>query len=445
MYYKSAIEEKKIPTILALSLLILMIGGLSSFLGKRSQNVLTDAKQLPIKRTEIANCSPFSCSVMAETRERVKMWIIYGEKSDRLNLSVSDARDLEKDKKMRFNHYFDIKNLKENTEYYCRFITDTGVSRQTCNFTTTPQFTTLAGNLAPAIGKVVSKGANPVKAAIVILKVEGANSLSTLTGETGGWVIPYYPLTKKGSFQLLLPQPDSTVNIEILGDEGEKSVITGAFKNINKLESKTIILGQNYTIVDEQSNVLAAFTTPFPKSPNIEILIPKEGALIPGNHPLFKGTALPGRKVQLTINPVKNTSRAKINLRPLTTYSDKRGVWMFSLTTDLQDGNYMMNLATNNKDGNQIQLKRNFVILKSGETVLGEATPEATLTPVATPTAGIVLTQVVTPTLTSTPEATITTVVFTTPTPPESGLSIMPLAITSLALIVIGTGLILIF
>lgn len=443
MYYNLDYKEKKIPTLLAMFFLFLIMGSLTFVFRGRPQKTSIQAGEVSLKNFEITNCTPHSCTAIAQTANSMPMWIIYGEDPTRLTLTSSDVRDLAADKKGRINHYFEINNLAENKKYYCRFITDKGPAGGICEFTTSPSFTTLTSNLAPVIGKITAKNGSPVARAIVVMEVEGANKLSTLTGDRGEWVIPFYPLTKRQSFQLFQPGPETSVKIKIIDDFGQETKIISNFKNLSQLETKTIILGTDFNIKGETTDVLSASSYVDNKDITFDINIPKEDALVAGQKPLFKGTAQPGRRVKLIFAG-----------RTYTTYSDREGIWSLSLGAKVSPGKYILYAVLNGLQENEIKITRNFNILKDGESVLGEATSEAKITPSITPTVTPQISTAATAsatiaptsqTLSPTPATSITSTSTPVPTTPQTGSNILPLSLVSGTLIILGIGLIVIF
>jgi hypothetical protein len=83
-----------------------------------------------------------------------------------------------------------------------------------------------------------------------------------------------------------------------------------------------------------------------------------------------------------------------------------------------------------------IKRQRTFSIAKSGESVvLGEATPEGTISPTTPPIGGISEVPTLEPTLFAT----------ATPAPPVTGVSFTTFSLFSVALIAVGAGLVLLF
>lgn len=427
MYYKLYFRERKIPTPLALFFLVVLLVSLSLVV-KRPKKVVIKAEKVALEQIEVANITYNSAAIFWRTSQPETGWVIYGEK-ERLNLSALDARDLEGKKGSYFNHYVELKNLAENTKYFFRILTQQRVilssGGEPFQFSTYPKYSVTA-NVKPAFGKVVDKNSRPVKEAMVILRVSGVNPLTTLTKSTGEWLIPLYFLGKRGSSELLAFRQDFTTQVEVIGEDGEKAKIETTLGNLSPLPKK-IVLGETFTAEEkrEEKEGEAKGLT----SKKIDLIFPKEKAVIPGRRPIFKGTAIESKRVSLTLELLTSP----MTPRTFEIEADRQGVWSFIPTFDLEPGKYKINLVAQDEKGEDVKIARIFSILKSGEAVLAEATPEATLIPTQPPS----------PTPTETPTATVSATV--TPSQPTSGINFIPLTITSSAFILLGLGLLIVF
>lgn len=420
MYYN--FNRKKIPTPLAL-LFLLMIVLSVSFLARRVNRVAIQARKLPVELLKVTNITYNSATIFWRSQKKEVGWIIYGEEKNNLNQTRFDDRDLEKQKNNYFNHYMTLDFLKENTKYFFKIANSKGLLGNVGNIpfelVTQLKFT-LTTNVKPAFGRVLNKNGAPVTDGIVVLTMAGASPLSTLTKNTGEWLIPLYYLTKEGEMGLFLPKPETAVTIEIINEDGLTSQIKTTFASVSPLP-QTVILGENYDFKGENINVLSQTDNRLSSGKDLEIIFPKEGATIPGRIPLFKGTALPGKKVTLFITIGRNTRSFEITTK-------KDGIWEFTPFFEFQPGKYKTTVTTKNESGKEIKQERAFTIAKSGEAVLGEATPSATVA--------------VTPTL---PSPSPTATVVPTATPPVTGINFTPLVVSSSALIILGIGLLMIF
>jgi hypothetical protein len=429
IYNNQPLDQKKIPTplaIVALLLLVLVV----PFVYKKPLKTSTQAQKIQYSQLKISNLTYQSATINFQTPDKQQAWILYGEQSTKLDRSAFDERDISDKKGSYTNHYISLSELAPNKRYFYQIITPKGpVSDNPFSFMTASQ-QNLTNNQPPSFGKVLNANGSPAQA-IIFFDVDDTLPLSTRTKETSGeFLVPtYYLLTQ--SKELYTPKPDSVVHINIIDESGLSSSVTTRFDKIGPLD-QTIILGKNYDFTKPEEKVLSETTKAQTTLNNIDIVFPENNATIPGNKPLYKGVGIPGNKVVITLKP---------SIYSLQTDIGKDGIWKASSDTPLPPGTYTMQLKTNDKNNKEQTLTRTFTIAKSGEAVLGEATASATLTPTQT------VTSVPTPTMAISTPTTIPTEVAVTlsPTLPETGIGYMGFTLASVALIVIGAGIILLF
>lgn len=433
LYYQN---QKRIPTPFAIIFLFLIMIGLSSTLNQQKKVAIKAAKN-QLVRLEIINVTNNSATIFWRTPEKLISWLVYGEEKNQLNNQVFDERDVEGKREARFNHYAILKNLKPNKKYFFEIVTSKEVIKQKDNkpfsFSTKVQLPQPV-NLPPARGRIQNRNGTPLVDAIVILKIEGADPLGDRTKDKGEWLIPFFYLTKANSNDFFQLEKNNLVTIEIISEEGEKSIVKALVKKITPL--KTIIIGKDYEFLTEEEKVLSEITQNRSSFQKIDIIFPKEGSAIHGKKPLFRGLALPRKKVKIII---ESKLRQAVEV-----YSDEDGVWKLIPFYDLEPGNNKIILITEDEKGKEITLTRNFIISKSGEGVLGEATPSAELTPSPVKETPTPTPLIETPTsLPPTPTKSF----FLTPTPSPiiSGIDFFPLTVLATALIFLGGGLVIIF
>lgn len=426
--YKLYQEEKKIPTPVAFLFLLLMLSTLGFILNK-PKTISVSASKLNFERMEATNITNSSASIFWRTKEKETGWLVYGENESRLNKQIFDDRDLADNKNPYFNHYITFKNLQPNKRYFFEAVTPKGLIKQNNNlpfsFVTKAQLP-LVSSLPPAMGSIQDKNGRPLINGIVLLQIEGVEPLSDRTKDKGEWLIPLYYLTKINTNELIQPKGDSSVTIEIISEEGETSTIKTTLKKTSPLP-QTIIIGKNYDFTRKEEKVLSETTEDQLGFGKIDIIFPKENAAIPGKKPNLRGIALPLKKVKIIIES-KTPQIFEI-------YADKDGIWNLAPFYDLEPGKHQLTIITEDESGKEVKITRIFNMLKSGESVLGEATPSGTITPTAIPTN--------TP-VPATPPMTPTPVVSVTP-PGPPGTNFFPLTVVSTALMILGTGLIMVF
>lgn len=406
-----------------------------------SSAVPTKAAKRPLKRHEVVNVSMHQIGIFWQSDVKEVSWIVYGEKENDIKKVALDERDIESKKNQSYFHFVNLKNLEENKTYYYKIVTEEGVITAPTGdpFKVTTTKTVTSGNtLKPAYGKVITPNGQAATNTFVLIHYKNAYPLATITKLTGEWLIPLQQLINKETNSSETITENDKISIEIFNEEGNSTVINALVKRSTPLP-QTIVLGKNYTFF-EQENVLPASTSiDNGRTYPISILFPKQGAVIPGNKPLLKGLAIPGKTVKIRLN---SQPGYVFNIT-----TDSSGEWNANIPTAIPAGSYLLSMQTKDKNDNDVTIKRNFSIGKSGEQVLAVSTPSASITVSPTTGAGTPIpttgdaSPTPTPTTQLTPEVTITL----TPTQPVSGFDTKPFLLGSMALLVLGAGMLFIF
>lgn len=396
-------KERRIPTILALLIVFLGIGG-TAFLVEHFQNVKT-AAQPPIvpQDVKITNLTSSGFTVSWVTGEEATGFIVFGEETS-FKETAYDERDDEGNLGKYLTHHVSLKNLKPACLYYFKIISqgksfDHGGAP--FEVKTAPTFKTPPSQVEPAYGTILAQDNTPSKGAIVYLTLKGSLPLSTLTKSSGNFLIPLNLAVRSdlGGYLIFEERHEE----EILVRAGVDSIAEVLTDTQNDSPIPTIILGKSYDFLKQKSKKeesLAEKETSLgilgkTTSQEVEILFPRQGAVLLDQRPLFKGTGIPNQEVIIKIESSAMVEKVVV---------DQNGWWLFRTKEPLSPGTHTLTITTKNEKGEKVNLSRQFQVLKSGTQVLGEATPSATLTPTPSPTA---------PTATPTP-------LILTPTPTPS-------------------------
>lgn len=438
-------KPKRIPTLLAV---LVGVGLLAAVFRFALPATRSQATKKGLQTVQITNVFAGQVTIIWKTEEKQKGWIAYGESESDLSQIATDERD-GATYAPRIYHYVTLKDLKKDSRYFFKitdgeaFLENAGKSLFT--FKTIGTIDQI-NNLKPAYGKIIDKSGAPFEDAIVTLDAKNIYSLSSLSKSTGEWLIPLNYTVNKTTGKFISLSPSQPVRIHVYSEKEKESIVTANVQQLSPLE-QALQTGQNYTLENEE-NVLAATsngTKPF------AIIFPVANAVVPAQRPLIKGTAAPQSSLMLTLTGAR---------RPITgtAVTSAAGAWNYEVPQLLEAGKYTLTVTKKAVSSAKQEVRtRTFSIAKSGVQVLGEATGSGTLTPTSNPSPSpTVDPSSLTPTITPivvlsspTPSPTLavspTAVASTTPPPPVSGGNMYALVLSSVALILFGAGLMVIF
>ncbi|OGK17973.1 hypothetical protein A3G67_04680 [Candidatus Roizmanbacteria bacterium RIFCSPLOWO2_12_FULL_40_12] len=402
-------KEVQIPTWLSFAVVIVVVVFVS-IVFFRSEPPSSRATKKVIKNVEVTNLSSSQVAIFWQTEQKEPGWIAYGSQENKLNQIALDERDFQDSKTARLTHYVILKNLTPSNEYFFKLVNNKELianpEGRAFSLSTLPR-TSRVSNLKPAYGKVTDSNGAPLDNVIVLLSANNAYLLSALSKASGEWLIPLNYIIDKKTGALKVLSKDEVIKIELFSDNGNRSSVQTNISNLSPLP-ETIILGKNYNL-NKKENVLSVTDD---KRVKIEILFPRENAIVPGSTPLIRGTGIPNSNLSAVVTDTKKDTTVKTKI-------GGDGFWSISLASPLSAGKHTLTVRTPDTNGKETLLTRNFSIAKSGEQVLGEATGAAI--PTASPSPTIIAN--------------------TTPTPPVSGVNTSLLVFSSLSLVTIGMWL----
>lgn len=419
-------KQKKIPTLLALLILFAGIGGVvflnqtSHELGSKAQTV---SSPQDIHFTNISDTS-FTVSWFTETNS---IGTALANDNGRRTSYFEDT-DSDNIARPRNTHFVTVKNLKENTSYEVKIISGESNCRNPQNCPTFVQKTanrlSSPTNLPAARGSIITADDRPADNAVVFLTVGKSPPLSSKTDSLGLWVIPFNNLRTGDLLSKPTLSDNDIVQITAKTSPDKKAEAVTDVKSIRQnLNIPPLQIGKSYNFIDliskkdllaglnKSSNALGIQTQIGTPTKTIDILFPSsDGDTTADSQPRFRGVGISGKQLIITVN-----SSAPQTARIIVA-SD--GTWVWRPTNPLEPGTHHLGISGYDENGNYITLTREFIVLKSGEQVLGEATASATLTPtvnlsptltlipLASPTPTITLVPIPSPTKSATASAT---------------------------------------
>lgn len=430
-------KTKKVPTLLAV---LVGVGILAVVFRFAVPSQKTQATKKGLQLIEITNVFAGQVTVLWKTEEKQKGWLAYGESEDDLTQIATDERD-GRERISRFYHYATIKDLKKDSRYFFKitdgeaFLENGGKSLFT--FKTIGTIDQI-NNLKPAYGKIIDTSGAPYQDAIITLSAKNIYPVSTLSKATGEWLIPLNYTVDKSTGKFTSLSPSQPVRIRVYSETEKESVVTALVQQLSPVE-KSLQLGQTYVFQNEE-NVLAA--TSAKTGQTFDIIFPRANALIPAQKPLIKGTGLAGTILTVAVSGGTRPASGKVTV-------DAKGAWKYEVPHLLEAGLYSLSVTLpTNKAGNPETKTRAFTIAKSGVQVLAEATASASITPSPTTAQSPTITPIVvlnSPTPSPTVVAPTAAIASATPTPPVSGGNIYAVVLSSIALILFGAGLMVVF
>lgn len=234
----------RIPTLLALALIILAIAGASIFFFYR-QNLTNSSSGAAPSNITVANITDQEATITWQTTDPTQGAVEWGG-----NGSLGNEQNDDRDKtnvKSHLTHYVTLTSLQGDATYYFKVKSNSELyPNNTLSFKTAKAVSTnqnLESFNKPLIGVVLSSNLEPIDEAIVTLALDGASPLSAFTTTAGNFIIPLLNLkTQDLSNSLVLDHQISGLLIAQRGDL--RSEVKVALP-LNSQLLPNIVLGQN--------------------------------------------------------------------------------------------------------------------------------------------------------------------------------------------------------
>ncbi len=424
-------KQKRIPTIIAILILCICVIGVTVFIDRSQHSNITSAKEVSVPSDiHFSNISDNSFNISWFTSSPSLGSAVVINNSQKI--TYLDDLDNDNIPRPRTNHYITIKNLVENTVY--TVIVSTG--SQSCNNTKIcPTFTQKTGNKLPRVnalppihGSFITKANQPVNGAIIYLSVGKSALLSGRTDSAGLWVIPLNNLRTSDLLGRIEISDNDIIQITAKIDPNQLSTGVIDIRSVrNNITIPPLIIGNNHNFINFISkNSLMADSDnqkilgtqidnsdkPISVSKvklNYDISFPLyDDDTTTDSQPRFRGTGIKNTPILITVNSSPQTARIVVS---------NDGNWTWRPPEFLAPGNHSISIQAYDEKGGLITVTRKFIVLKSGERVLGEATNSATLTPsIPSPTKISTPTIISSPTLIPSPTTILSPTQSLTPT-----------------------------
>jgi hypothetical protein len=430
---------KRLPTILGLLLVLGAIAGGVVLIKNGPDFFLKASPTLTPNQIKVTNITDTSFTVSWLTDDKTSGFIKYGVEQN-LSFTASDDRDQLSGKTDNFNtHHITLKNLKPNTAYLFKI----GSGKKIFDSNGQPyQVTTAKTAKNPpvsdvAYGTVVDQNDRPVENAIIYLSLANASPTSTLTKNSGSWVIPLNLIRSADLANWASYDKEASIE-EIFVQAGTLGTATVVATTKNDSPMPKITLGQNFDfrkiaeVTPEEEKIQmenqatesskfaledtpAASSTPTATTDKeLKIINPDQNEKINTQKPEILGTAPAGKTLTITIQSPDTYSG--------TVTVDSQGNWEWSPPDNLEPGEHTVTASYLDENNQEQTVSHTFLVLASGTNELPSivATPSGTSTPSPTPTS------TPSPTPTSTPSSQQTASPSSTPISTDSGRVSMP-------------------
>ncbi len=431
-----------IPTIVALLLLLLGMGSVV-FLVEKTQSLFTQAstEQVP-QNVTASNISDHAFSISWNTTDATRGTVRYKEEDSNTTFTALDDRDSTTPGKY-FTHHVTIRNTKPNTRYVYSILSDDkeydSLNSNPYTAQTTNPISLESNTIPPMYGTVKHSDDRPASDTLVYITPGSGQLISTVTKIDGQFFAALNPLYDQSLQNTYTITDDTLIHVVFRGAR-ESSNVETVLKNTTPLPTVTlgktydfrVMIPQKLRLAYEKINtlfsqIISMIIKPALAAAPIQILQPEEGAGIPSQTPLFKGTGVKNKQVIATVGNPPQVGKVWV---------DTKGNWSWQPPQKLAPQSYVLTITTYNESDEPVALARQFTILKSGASVLQAATPSAsTPTPIPTQTPIPTIAPIVTVTPTSTLSASVSSEGI-----PVSGNVAMTLAISFLGFLLLTTG-----
>jgi hypothetical protein len=408
-------KTKRIPTLLALILLVITVGGIGFlFEGITRQSTIASLSIEP-KSVMVTNLTDTSFTFTWQTEELASGTLLATSVAGK-KYSAFDERDITGKMGKYLTHAITVRTLTPSTSYDVTVLSNGKkypVETKSFQVTTLPTLSNDSPLLDPAFGSIQTASNLPAEGALVYLNLEGSQTLSTLVRTSGSWIIPLSLIrTQDGAAYIIsqdrinetlvvqLGTSESRVTTDTLNDAPVPDIILGQpydfrGRDAKKTTPATLAQKQTTPTINPKQVVLGATTDK--TISGIALTAPVQGATISSNKPLITGIGIAGKTVTITIGITDPTIGSTI--------VGKDGVWRYTPKQALNPGKQSVTVTTVDAKNKPVAITHTFTVLKSGSQVLGDATPSGTIE--ATPSATITPSPTSVATESATPTATL--------------------------------------
>ena len=184
-------KTKRIPTLLAIILLLITVGGAGFLFEGITRQDTKATLSIEPKRVMVTNLTDTSFTFTWQTDELTTGTILVISTGGK-KYSSFDQRDITGKMGKYLTHSITIRTLSPSTTYDITILSNGKkypIDKKSFSVTTLPTLTSDAPLLDPAFGSIKTANNAPAEGALVYISLEGSQTLSTLVGASGSWII----------------------------------------------------------------------------------------------------------------------------------------------------------------------------------------------------------------------------------------------------------------
>lgn len=384
---------KRLPTILAILLLLGLAAGLAWY-WQNSQPVV--AEELRPQKVRISNVADSKFTVSWVTSEKVAGKVEYGAVGQKLSEVAMDERDSGTAGQYR-THHVTVSGLQPSTQYAFRILSGENESRFDNNGSpysvSTGRVISATPPAATFYGQVELSDGQAAAGAIVYVALPNAQVASTIVKGSGNYSIPIATIRSSDGNSYATYEASTTAASVTVEDGSETATATVLMANSAPVP--TMRMGQTHDFraaagtnqpSEEVPGVAEVVAEPigiFNVEPlagsdgqtgGVKILNPgKEGEEVASTQPEFRGLAPKGAVLTITVHssvPYSGTVQV-----------DNDGTWEWTPPAELEDGEHTISIAYIDAQGVERTLTRMFTVssalAQAGDPSF-EATPSST-------------------------------------------------------------------
>lgn len=375
--------DQRIPTLLALLVIVLAIGATSYLVG---QNTFFQGNASPSatpQNIRITNVSDNSITISYQTADSVLGTLNFGADTN-MGQKILDDRDKGQIREQKL-HIFSIKNLSPSTKYYFSIVSGQGsfLNNGTPYEVSTGPTLASTENVGFIVGKVVSPEGNTPNEAEVFATSQGVSPLSTIVKNDGTYTISLEKLRKENLTSFASLNSSSVIKLLVVSDSGSSTVVIAA-RGISNVP--VIVLSKDYDFAKEEEATPSPSQSPenFPKislgksTNSPKIITPADNQGFSNQKPVFAGSGLPNDKITIIIQS-SDVIQGKVVV-------DSNGGWSFQPTTPLSPGQHTITITGKDALGILRTISKTFTVSVAEAASAAAPTPAPTSTPTPTQT-----------------------------------------------------------